>query len=471
MERVNIKFHLNGTISFQEKRTYTFVRGLSVGDLEDRVVTPNIPLITAADFSRGSVFTRAGLMMLATSMDARPLHAVSVHDFVWGHNDSFAVKAAEAALLLQKPVPSAFGILSTTPDGLLALRYKNPRNVFSSPESNPDNSCFCIDSHCAPEGLQNTKPCSYGAPVYISFPHFLMADKKVHSDVMGLRPNSAIHSTHIDIHEVSTDFPSNCNICGNTHSTENCPFLQNVEIIRDTFTLSRARLSLPKGLEVIDFVDGSTSVIARSRFKRGVQFGPLIARKAPDFDVSSNFPMKIFSEDIPSEKCDDWQYLDTSNEHLCNWMCLVAPATCLEEQNLICFQMKREVFFLLVRDVEPGEQLRVWYAPQYGVEMLAKQLQSSLTNEEVLPVHVEEPVGPTTDYLSPREKKKKKKLAKSKLIAQSINYSPELRDRLASKLPSAILGAKNLKSEWDCAKCGFKSKLLSEYAKHLMTHR
>ncbi|XP_039285487.1 lysosome membrane protein 2 [Nilaparvata lugens] len=280
MERVNIKFHSNGTISYQEKRTYTFVRELSVGDLQDRVITPNIPLITAADFSRGSMLTRAGLRMLAASTEARPLHDVTVHDFVWGLNDSFANKAAEAALLLQKPVPSAFGILSTrngisqdvitiysgtlgfdnfgiinryngrdrmdtwqsdcnslvAGDGSLyppytlqskkpiyiytkefcrriplifeknaewtpALRYKNPSNVFSSPESNPDNSCFCIDSQCAPEGLQNTKPCSYGAPVYISFPHFLLADEKLHSDVLGLKPDPKIHSTHIDIHE------------------------------------------------------------------------------------------------------------------------------------------------------------------------------------------------------------------------------------------------------------------------------
>ncbi|XP_022197996.2 uncharacterized protein LOC111055133 isoform X2 [Nilaparvata lugens] len=260
-----------------------------------------------------------------------------------------------------------------------------------------------------------------------------------------------------------------CNICGNPHTTEDCSLLQNVEIIPDTVTLSRARLTLPGGLEIIDLADGSTSVIAKNQFKRGAQFGPMIARLTTEFDITASFPLKMFSEDM--EGNNDCQFLDTSDENLCNWMSLVPAATCLEEQNLICFQMKNEVYFLLVKDVEPGEQLRVWYAPHYGTQMSAKQLGSSLSNQQVFPMDIEDPIVISTDPCPIPEEIKKRKKKRSVANPLSINSSPELRELLASKLPSTILGAKDPKSEWECLKCGFKSESLPEYAKHLLSHR
>jgi len=36
---------------------------------------------------------------------------------------------------------------------------------------------------------------------------------------------------------------------------------------------------------------------------------------------------------------DEGYYLDTTDEDLCNWMCLVAAATNIREQNLICYDV------------------------------------------------------------------------------------------------------------------------------------
>jgi hypothetical protein len=44
MEKINIKFHENGTVTFQHNKILRFVPELSV-DKNSRVIVPNIPLL------------------------------------------------------------------------------------------------------------------------------------------------------------------------------------------------------------------------------------------------------------------------------------------------------------------------------------------------------------------------------------------------------------------------------------------
>jgi hypothetical protein len=44
MEKINIKFHENGTVTFQHKKILQFVPELSV-DKNSRLIVPNIPLL------------------------------------------------------------------------------------------------------------------------------------------------------------------------------------------------------------------------------------------------------------------------------------------------------------------------------------------------------------------------------------------------------------------------------------------
>jgi hypothetical protein len=44
MEKINIKFHENGTVTFQHNKILQFVPELSV-DRNSRVIVPNIPLL------------------------------------------------------------------------------------------------------------------------------------------------------------------------------------------------------------------------------------------------------------------------------------------------------------------------------------------------------------------------------------------------------------------------------------------
>lgn len=50
MEKVNIKFHDNYTVTYQHKKILQFVPELSI-DKNTKVVTPNIPLLVSIGFS------------------------------------------------------------------------------------------------------------------------------------------------------------------------------------------------------------------------------------------------------------------------------------------------------------------------------------------------------------------------------------------------------------------------------------
>lgn len=64
--------------------------------------------------------------------------------------------------------------------------------------------------------------------------------------------------------------------------------------------------------------------------------------------------------------------LDTTEESECNWMCLVQAATESYQQNLMAYQLGTSIFYSTTRNIDPGTELRVWYAPQYA-KRLGKQ--------------------------------------------------------------------------------------------------
>ncbi|XP_053682926.1 platelet glycoprotein 4-like isoform X3 [Sabethes cyaneus] len=87
-------------------------------------------------------------------------------------------------------------------DGIPAWRYKAPLDVFAHPNINVDNQCFCHlgSASCPLSGLLNATLCSYGAPIYASFPHFYTGDEKLLETVDGLHPQREKHETYADIH-------------------------------------------------------------------------------------------------------------------------------------------------------------------------------------------------------------------------------------------------------------------------------
>ena len=76
------------------------------------------------------------------------------------------------------------------------------KNVFESGTENPENLGFCPDGICTRSGLLNLTKCAetqtgFAAPVFISQPHFLNADRSLTDEIAGMEPDEASHQTYL----------------------------------------------------------------------------------------------------------------------------------------------------------------------------------------------------------------------------------------------------------------------------------
>ncbi|KAK7866496.1 hypothetical protein R5R35_014360 [Gryllus longicercus] len=112
LEKVNLIWNNNGTITFQERRNYKFVPELSSGWETDRLVVPNIPLLSAVAVVRNEFyFVRLSLATLLRSINARPFVRVSVNELLWGYDDPLFSMARTVLALKQQPPTRKFGLL------------------------------------------------------------------------------------------------------------------------------------------------------------------------------------------------------------------------------------------------------------------------------------------------------------------------------------------------------------------------
>lgn len=87
MEKVNIVFHNNGTVSYQHKKILNFVPEMSKdGDL--KVIVPNIPLLTLSTQSKSLPrFITMGLSIFLTGMHMKPFVPITAQELVFGYDD------------------------------------------------------------------------------------------------------------------------------------------------------------------------------------------------------------------------------------------------------------------------------------------------------------------------------------------------------------------------------------------------
>uniref|UniRef100_A0A1Q3G4P8 Putative plasma membrane glycoprotein cd36 n=1 Tax=Culex tarsalis TaxID=7177 RepID=A0A1Q3G4P8_CULTA len=283
--KTNVSFNNDGTITYKEKRSYQFLANQSSGMQYDKVVVPNIPMLTAvSNYFDESFYKKMILNTALTGVKAKPFKVLPVDSFLWGYEDELLSLAQKFSFNPEVSF-SKFGILMTrngtstetftiysgendlkqlavikemngkskmemwTTDecnrvdgtdgsqfpphlmdkrqtlyvfikslcrkfplqyekdvilfeGIPAWRYKAPLDVFAHPSINSDNQCFCDlgSAFCPSSGLLNATMCSFGAPIYASFPHFYTGDKQLLESVNGLNPQQEKHETFADIH-------------------------------------------------------------------------------------------------------------------------------------------------------------------------------------------------------------------------------------------------------------------------------
>ncbi|XP_015586555.1 scavenger receptor class B member 1 [Cephus cinctus] len=110
MEKVNIAFHDNGTVTYQHKKILNFVPEMSKdGNLQ--VLVPNIPLLTLSTQSKSLPgFLTAGLSIFLSGMDMKPFVPITAQELVFGYDDPLVSLAHRFFPKTRRPM-SQMGLL------------------------------------------------------------------------------------------------------------------------------------------------------------------------------------------------------------------------------------------------------------------------------------------------------------------------------------------------------------------------
>ncbi|CAD6242564.1 GSCOCG00009514001-RA-CDS [Cotesia congregata] len=97
---------------------------------------------------------------------------------------------------------------TTTTEDFFSADLTTPRNENIN-EDNPDvvniGRCYC-NGECTPMGLMNITACRFGAPAFVSLPHFHKADPVLRNQITGMNPQDDIHNFYVTL-EPNTGIP------------------------------------------------------------------------------------------------------------------------------------------------------------------------------------------------------------------------------------------------------------------------
>ena len=87
---------------------------------------------------------------------------------------------------------------------LPGFRFAPRADVFMTPRSFPENSCFCDGAEkelceMIGDGMFAVSSCQFDAPIILSWPHFLNANQSYLASVKGLHPDPEKHSFYFDV--------------------------------------------------------------------------------------------------------------------------------------------------------------------------------------------------------------------------------------------------------------------------------
>uniref|UniRef100_A0A8D3BLM9 PR domain zinc finger protein 10 n=1 Tax=Scophthalmus maximus TaxID=52904 RepID=A0A8D3BLM9_SCOMX len=175
-----------------------------------------------------------------------------------------------------------------------------------------------------------------------------------------------------------------CEECNNANASA-CLKHGALHPIPNRPVMSKARASLPLVLYIDRFLGG---VFSKRRIPKRTQFGPVEGPLVPQKQypiLLINFALFVKHEivtlgwDKDGEKSND-MWLDLSEEDSCNWMMFVRPAQNHLEQNLVAYQYGSEIFYTTIKNIQPKQELKVWYAASYAE--FANQKIHDVTEEE-----------------------------------------------------------------------------------------
>ncbi|KAM3603018.1 uncharacterized protein V6R79_015258 [Siganus canaliculatus] len=150
---------------------------------------------------------------------------------------------------------------------------------------------------------------------------------------------------------------------------EKCTYIvkdQPLEEESENKERTRAERSLPRNLALRRRHDPSEvlGVTSKELIPKGTRFGPLVGEIYTNEmllkDADRKYFWRVFSEGLLHH------ILDGLNEDKSNWMRYVNPACTAEEQNLVACQNGLEIYFYTIKPLQPGQELLVWYCPEFA---------------------------------------------------------------------------------------------------------
>ncbi|XP_068515519.1 PR domain zinc finger protein 10 isoform X4 [Anas acuta] len=156
-----------------------------------------------------------------------------------------------------------------------------------------------------------------------------------------------------------------CEECNNAHPSV-CPKHGPLHPIPNRPVLTKARASLPLVLYIDRFLGG---VFSKRRIPKRTQFGPVegpLVRQTELKDCYIHLKVSLDKGDRKDRDLQEDLWFELSSEALCNWMMFVRPAQNHLEQNLVAYQYGHHIYYTTIKNVEPKQELKVWYAASYA---------------------------------------------------------------------------------------------------------
>ncbi|XP_061105743.1 PR domain zinc finger protein 10-like isoform X2 [Conger conger] len=168
-----------------------------------------------------------------------------------------------------------------------------------------------------------------------------------------------------------------CEECNNAHPSV-CLKHGPLHPISNRLVLSKARASLPLVLYLDRF---SAGVYSKRRIPKRTQFGPVEGPLVRQSELQDDYiQLKVCMLDAPKDEQREDTWVELSDEDRCNWMMFVRPAQNHLEQNLVAYQYGADIYYTTIKNIQPKQELKVWYAASYA-EFVNQKIHD-ITDEE-----------------------------------------------------------------------------------------
>ncbi|XP_046389206.1 protein peste-like isoform X2 [Ischnura elegans] len=216
--KTNITWNKNQSITFNQVRRWHYLPDKSIGSLDDKITNLNTMSLRNNSWSYDGVFNmftgtgqveHLGKMHSWNYYTRVPYydgHCADVNGTageLWPPNETgnevtmFVSDLCRSITLNYEEEQSVFGVVGR--------KFIGRRSVVANATDNADNKCF-TRGKIYPSGVFDVSGCKFGAPAYMSFPNFYLADPFYLDNVVGLKPEKDKHEFQITL-EPRTGIP------------------------------------------------------------------------------------------------------------------------------------------------------------------------------------------------------------------------------------------------------------------------